>query len=270
MNQQPPPDSAGMDLLGIQVHNLSFDEAVARIVRMCRGDRPRYVVTPNVDHVMKVRRDEALRRVYAEADLSLVDGMPLVWAAKLLGRPLKGKVSGSDLFEALCHEAWRHDLGVFLLGAGPGVAEVARAVLEMRHPGLRIVGVLSPRLAADGTSPDQELIAARLRETRPDLLFTAFGTPKQEFWMARHHRDLGVPVCIGVGASFDFVAGVQRRAPRWMQHAGLEWLWRLAHDPRRLWRRYLVVDLPFLKLVAVAWWDRLKGRSGGRGRRAGR
>ena len=253
----PPP---AIDLLGINVHNLSFDAAVARIVAMCREGRPRYVVTPNVDHVMQVRRSEELRRVYAEADLSLADGMPLVWAARLLGQPLAGKVSGSDLFEALCREAWRHDLAVFLLGAAPGVAEIARAQLEMRHPGLRIVGVMSPRLDADGTSPDQALITARLAETRPDLLFTAFGTPKQELWMARHHRALGVPVSIGVGASFDFVAGVQRRAPRWMQHAGLEWLWRLAHDPRRLWRRYLVDDLPFVKLVVAAWWQRHRGR----------
>lgn len=256
MNDRASPAPPAIDLLGINVHSVSFAGAVARVLAMCRQPEPSYVVTPNVDHLMLVRRRAELGRIYAEADLSLADGMPLVWAAKLLGQPLQGKVSGSDLFEALCHEAWRHDLGVFLLGAAPGVAETTRARLEMRHPGLRIVGVLSPRVEADGSSPDAELIAARVAETRPDLLFVALGTPKQEIWLAQQYRALGVPVAIGVGASFDFVAGVQRRAPRWMQHAGLEWLWRLAHDPRRLWRRYLVDDLPFVRLVAAAWWRR--------------
>jgi exopolysaccharide biosynthesis WecB/TagA/CpsF family protein len=263
-------DTCTVDLFGINVHNLSFDEAVDRIIAMCRGGEPRYVVTPNVDHVMKARRDERLRLIYERADLSLADGMPLVWAAKILGRPLKDKVSGSDLFEALCRQAARHDLGVFLLGAAPGVAHKAGVILEKRCPGLRIVGTLSPRLDADGSSPDNDMMAARIAEAKPDLLFAAFGSPKQEYWIARHHRKMGVPVVIGVGASFDFVAGVQRRAPRWMQRAGLEWTWRLAHDPRRLWRRYLVDDLPFIKLLAAAVLARAFGRPDGKDRRAGR
>jgi N-acetylglucosaminyldiphosphoundecaprenol N-acetyl-beta-D-mannosaminyltransferase len=233
-------------LLDAPVNNVSFAEAVERIVAMCRAGKPCYVVTPNVDHVMRLQKDERFREIYGKAALSLADGMPLIWAAKLLGTPLKAKVSGSDLFVELCRRSAEDHLRVFLLGAAPGVADKARDVLVARYPGLQIVGTLSPRLNSDGTSPDDEEIEKIVKAAKPHLLFLAFGAPKQEYWIARMHDYLQVPVTIGVGASFDFVAGTVRRAPRWMQKAGLEWFWRLMQEPRRLWRRYLVDDLPFV------------------------
>jgi len=235
-------------LLWLGIDNVSFDEALDAIVALCRRAEPAYVVTPNVDHFMRVRRDDALRGVYERADLVLADGMPLLWAARLLGRPLKEKVSGSDLFGALCERAARDGLRVFLLGGAPGIAEKAARAMCERYPGLTIAGTCSPTLNEAGISPDDDKTIRTINDARPHVVFVAFGCPKQEWWMARNYKLLGGAVCIGVGASFDFAAGAQRRAPRWMQRAGLEWFWRLLHEPGRLWRRYIVNDLPFV------WW----------------
>jgi len=256
-----------MQLLWMPVDNVSFTEAAARIMERCHAAEPAYVVTPNVDHFMRARRDPAYRAVYRRAVLSLADGMPVVWASRVLGRPLKAKVSGSDLFVDLCRRAAREKVRVFLLGGAPGVAERAAEVLAARMPGLEVVGTLSPRISAAGSSPDDAVVAAAVARCRPQLMFVALGSPKQELWMAAHCRELGVPVMIGVGAAFDFVAGVQRRAPVWMQHNGLEWFW----HPRRLWKRYLLHDAPFAWHVAREW---LRSRrcppAGRRGPDAGR
>ena len=254
------PPAERVSLLWLGVDNLSFSEAAAKIIRMCRGQRPAYVVTPNVDHFMQTRTNCRLRTIYERAGLSLADGMPVVWAAMILGRPLKGKVSGSDLLVELCARAATEGLRVFLLGGRPGVAAKAARILQARHPGLEIVGTYSPTVGADGAGAEDGKVIEMVRQARPHLLLAGLGAPKQELWMARHYQRLGVPVCIGVGASFDFVAGEQTRAPRWMQLTGLEWLWRLAHEPGRLWKRYLVDDLPFL------WWvlrERLTIREAG-------
>jgi len=240
-------------LLWLGIDNVSFDEALDAIVALCRRAEPAYVVTPNVDHFMRVRRDDALRGVYERADLVLADGMPLLWAARLLGRPLKEKVSGSDLFGALCERAARDGLRVFLLGGAPGIAEKAARAMCERYPGLTIAGTCSPTLNESGISPDDGKTIRIINDARPHVVFVAFGCPKQEWWMVRNYKLLGGAVCIGVGASFDFAAGVQRRAPRWMQRAGLEWFWRLLHEPGRLWKRYLVDDLPFFRHVVREW-----------------
>lgn len=240
-------------LLWMPIDDVSFQEAVDRIVRLCRENGSAYVVTPNVDHFMRARRDEALRSIYENASLSLADGVPVVWASKFLGTPLKEKVSGSDLFVALCERAADEGLRVFLVGGDPGVAEQVKDLLRKRHPAIRIVGTASPIVDRVGGGPENDETIAMIRDARPQLLFVAFGCPKQERWIARHYRRLEGPVCIGVGASFDFAAGVQLRAPVWMQRAGLEWLWRLAHEPGRLWKRYLIDDLPFIWHVARQW-----------------
>ena len=245
-----PAEASRVRLLWLGVDNLPFDEAASAVVRMCRAGRPAYVVTPNVDHFVRTRTSPALRGIYERAGLVLADGMPVVWAAKLLGRPLKAKVSGSDLLYELCRRAACEGIRVFLLGGAPGVAEKAAETLRSRYSGLRIAGTHSPTIGADGAGEDDHAVARMVREARPHLVFVAFGSPKQELWMARNYRRLGAAVCIGVGASLDFAAGLQARAPRWMQRAGLEWLWRLLHEPRRLWRRYLIDDLPFLWYVA--------------------
>jgi len=232
-------------VLWLGIDNVSFHEAAEAVLEMCRSGRAAYVVTPNLDHFMRTRRDQVLRTVYEKADLSVADGVPVLWASRILGRPLKGRVNGTDLFEGLCAAAAREGLRVFLLGGAPGVAESAKEVLQKRYAGLSIVGASSPVIDASGKGPDDELTIRQIRAVQPHLLFTAFGCPKQELWMARNSKLLGPMVCIGVGGSFDLVAGYLRRAPRWMQRFGLEWLWRLVQEPHRLWKRYLVEDVPF-------------------------
>lgn len=254
------PKSRRVRLLWLGIDDVSFDQAVERVVEMCGEEGPAYVVTPNVDHFMRTRRDAAFRAIYDNADLCLADGMPVVWASRLLGCALKGKVSGSDMFEALCARAAEEGFPVFFLGGTPGVAEKAKQVLTERHPKLRVAGTHSPQVQTDTEGPEDEETREIVRKAKPQLLFVAFGMPKQEIWMARNYKRMGVPVCIAVGASFDFVAEVQSRAPRWMQRMGLEWSWRLLHEPRRLWKRYLLHDLPFFWYVARAWIRSMLGR----------
>jgi len=240
-----------VDVLGVRIDNLGFDEAVEAILERAARRSPAIVVTPNVDHVMMHRRDPALREVYRRAALVLADGAPLVWAARLLGSPLAAKVSGSDLLPRLCAAAAERRLRVYLLGGRPGSAERCAEVLRARHPTLVVAGVACPPFGFERDPDHNRRIVDAVRAAAPDLLFVALGSPKQELWIADHFEALGVPVAIGVGAAVDFVSGAARRAPVWMQRAGLEWLFRLLREPRRMWKRYLVRDLPFPFLVAA-------------------
>ncbi len=207
------------------------------------------VVTPNVDHVVIAERREDFRAAYAAADLSLADGKPIVWASRLLGSPLPEKVSGSDLVLPLLDRAAARGWRVFLLGAGPGVANAAADLLRRR--GVDVAGTATPWVRAEPGEPDPEGDTAVevIRAARPDLVLVAFGAPKQEIWMHRRRGALSPAVLVGIGASLDFLAGRVRRAPRWVSHSGLEWLWRLGREPRRLWRRYLVDDPRFLAVL---------------------
>jgi len=238
-----------IEILGTPLHNVSFSEAADTILRLARNAKPSYVVTPNVDHIMRLRRSPSLRHIYENAALSLADGMPVIWASRLLGMPLKEKVSGSDLFVELCRRSAAEGLRVFLLGGAPGAAEKAKEVLEAKYEGLEIAGTLAPAIDEHGCSPDDGEIIGAINAGKPHILFVGLGAPKQELWITNHIERLEAGVSIGVGISFDFVAGTVGRAPRWMQKAGLEWFWRLMQEPRRLWKRYLVDDLPFVWLV---------------------
>ena len=239
--------------MGVRFSDLRFDEAVDRIIAMARTPEPQFAVTPNVDHIVQMRRDAEMRAVYREAGLSLCDGMPLKWAMSWLGRPLKEKVSGSDLAAALCGAAARNGLRVFFLGAAPGVAEECARRLAERFPGLKVAGVHSPPLGFEEKPEVEKGVVETVRRARPDLLLVALGTPRQEKFIHRHLREMNVPMSVGVGAAFDFIAGVVPRAPRWMRRRGLEWLWRLAREPKRLWRRYLIDDMRFFGIVWREW-----------------
>jgi N-acetylglucosaminyldiphosphoundecaprenol N-acetyl-beta-D-mannosaminyltransferase len=188
------------------------------------------------------------REVYAGAWLSLADGMSVVWAARLLGTPVPEKVSGSDLFPAVC-EAAGPEVRIFLLGGRAGAADEAARVLRARNPGLRIVGTYSPPMGFERDAAELERANERVRAARPHVLFVGLGAPKQELYMAEQRDSLGVPVSIGVGVSFEFVAGMVERAPKWVQRAGLEWLDRIRREPRRLWKRYATTNPRFVALV---------------------
>ncbi len=243
--------------------NLDLPQAVATVERaLARGLRG-YVVTPNVDHLVLYRESEPFRTACDGAALRLADGMPIVWASRLLGRPLRARTAGSDLFPELCKMAAAHAYRVFLLGGAAGVAERAAIRLTARFPGLRVAGVYAPPDGFEHESEAAEAAVSAVNSARPSVLFVALGTPKQEVWVHRHWEALDATVAVCCGAAIDFAAGVQIRAPAWMQQAGLEWLWRLARDPRRLWRRYLVRDAAFLGIFLTEWWN-VRNRTSGR------
>lgn len=239
-----------IELFGIGIDNVDMAGAVAAVRSFVEGRACAYVVTPNVDHLVKLRSDPEFRGIYADAGLVIADGMPLVWASKLAGKPLKGRVAGSDLFVELCAEAARTGMSVFMLGsASQDIIEAAARELEARYPGIRIVGKHSPSFGFEKRDQENEAIISMIRAARPDILFVGVGAPKQEKWIYRFRERLGVPVALGIGASFDFVAGSVKRAPLWMQKTGLEWFYRFIKEPRRMFKRYFVDDMAFLGMA---------------------
>ena len=236
-------------LLGVPVDSLTMDEALDAMERLIQARRPSYIVTPNVDVLVQLQRDREFKRIYDGASLVVPDGVPLMWAASFLGKPLKEKVSGSDLFVKFCERASQKGHKVYFMGAMPGVAVKAAEILTQRYPGLNVVGTYSPSFGFEKNEAECALIVQKITEAKPDVLFIGLGSPKQEKWTDRFKAQYNVPVTVGVGISFDYVAGTVKRAPRWMQDAGLEWSWRLAMEPKRLWRRYLVNDPVFFWLV---------------------
>ncbi len=246
-------------IAGVPIDDLSMAEALDRIEGFVQSGRPHQVATVNADFVVKVWNDSELRNILNNADMLTADGMPLVWGARLLGVNLRGRVTGSDLVPLLAERGALRGWRFFLLGGQPGVAERASEVLAERFPGFTVAGIYSPPFA-----PVVEMtpeINERIRAARPDVLLVAFGNPKQEKWIYMHLAELGVPVAIGIGASLDFVAGEVARAPVWMQNSGLEWLFRLGQEPKRLWKRYLV-DMPhFARFFLIQWWRQLLGKT---------
>lgn len=249
-------------VLGVAFDNLSMSEAVDAIDRMIRSRQAHYVVTANVDFLVQALNDVELRRILLDAHLVLCDGTPLVWASNLLGNRLRERVAGSDLAPLLLQLAEQKRYRVFLLGATPEALDRARLSLRHRYPHLEVCGTCSPPFA-DLLEMDHARMAKIIREAEPDLLFVSFGCPKQEKWMAMHYRSIGVPVSIGVGAVIDFLGGTVRRAPQWMQRAGLEWLFRLAQEPRRLFHRYWR-DFVWFGRMLLRQWHRLREPRRGR------
>ena len=254
-----PAPGRRLQVGALPVDRVTFAEALDAIADMVRGRSGGAVFTPNVDHVVMASVDPRFQRAYADVDLALADGMPVVWASRALGLPVPEKVSGSDLVPALMERAAADGFRVYLLG---GAARRAARRLRSALPGLRVVGAASPRI--DLEAPDAAVLDA-IRITAPDLVLVGLGAPKQELWIRAHAAALRPAVLLGVGASIDFLAGTARRAPRWMSAVGLEWAYRLAHEPRRLWRRYLVRDPRFLVIVARQLLARRAspGRAGG-------
>ena len=248
-----------VDLCGVTINSLTLADVLQAVDVRIAGREPGYICTPNVDHVVLYQTHTQFRDSYGSAFLILPDGVPIIWASHLLGKPLRRKISGSDLIYSLSEHAAREGHSVFFLGATEGVAEEAARVLTERYPGLKVAGCYSPPSDFENDPEENAKVIGLLREAAPDICYVALGTPKQCIWNWKNHKSSGVPVLIGVGGSFDFVTGKQKRAPRAMQRMGLEWLWRLCRDPRRLWRRYLVRDMRFVPLV---WRELRKNKSG--------
>jgi len=223
-------------------------QAVATVEGWIEQRQRHYVCVTGVHGVMESQRDENLRRTHAGAGLVTPDGMPLLWLGRLRGFTHMNRVYGPDLMLQLCErsvaEGYRH----YLYGGGEGIAQRLSEKLRERFPGIRMVGAHSPPFRPLTPEEDEEVVR-RINVARPDIVWVGLGTPKQERWMEAHRDRLEASVLIGVGAAFDFHSGAKRQAPRWMQNSGLEWLFRLANEPRRLWRRYLVNNTWFVTLV---------------------
>jgi exopolysaccharide biosynthesis WecB/TagA/CpsF family protein len=237
-----------VNIFNISIDNFSMEETIHYIDYLIAMKNNSYVVTPNVDHIVKLQSDDEFKTIYDKADLVLADGMPIVWASKLLGKPIKEKVSGSDLFPKLCEHASINGYSIFLLGAALGVAEKAAKKLIEMYPKLNIVGTYSPSFGFENDKEENEKIIRMIKESKPDILFVGVGAPKQEKWIFKYKNKYNVPVSLGIGASFDFIAGNIKRAPKWMQNCGLEWFYRLLKEPKRMFKRYIIDDSKFIKI----------------------
>lgn len=233
-----------ISILGVPFDSVTTKQTLSLFRDMIASRQPHYVATANVDFVVQARHDLELRRILNDAHLVLCDGMPLVWASRLLGNALPERVAGSDLVPLLLSQAQECGHRVFFLGGQEDVAATALANIRARHPKLQIAGVMSPPFSPL-LEMDHEGISQAIRAAKPDILLVSFGCPKQEKWISMNYRSLGVPVCMGVGATIDFLAGAVKRAPQWMQRVGMEWLFRLLQEPKRLFARYFTDLLGF-------------------------
>jgi N-acetylglucosaminyldiphosphoundecaprenol N-acetyl-beta-D-mannosaminyltransferase len=232
--------------------DMTMEEATSRIVKYAKmRDKARYVCTGNLDHLAIAEADPAFLAAYNDADLVVADGAPVVWLSRLGGHPLTERVAGSDLFWTLGQASADRGITLFFLGGVEGAAETAKAVIEKRYPGARVVGTYCPPFASFGTKAEQDRIREEVKKANPEVLLVAFGAPKQEKWIAENREKLGVPVAIGVGGSFEMAAGLLKRAPVWVQKAGLEWAYRFVQQPRRLFPRYIMRDVPYLAKEAL-------------------
>lgn len=240
-------------LVGLDFDALSEPTVVERVLAELQAGRGGWILTPNVDILRRVAADPESRELATGADLIVADGMPLLWIARLLGRPLRGRVAGASLLWSLSAAAAADGRSVFLLGAEPGVAATAAARLQQSYPELRVAGVHSPPPGFEHTPGAVEQLVDRLQRAAPDIVFVGLGFPKQERLITALGPSLPNTWFLACGAAIAFAAGTLQRAPVWMQSMGMEWVHRLVSEPRRLFRRYVVEDIPFaLRVLGAA------------------
>ncbi|MGD8488855.1 MAG: WecB/TagA/CpsF family glycosyltransferase [Anaerolineae bacterium] len=240
-----------LEILGVRVDKVSYKDLLEQVDAFVASGQPHQIVTVNPEMILAACDDGAFQQVLNRSELNVADGVGVTLAARWLGQPLPERVTGSDGIYRLAAHCAARGYRPFLLGAAPGVAETAGQRLVERYPGLEVAGTY----AGSPWLEEEDSIIARVRAVSPDLLLVAYGVPAEELWIARNRERLGVPVMVGVGGSFDFVAGVTQRAPPWMRRMGLEWLHRLAREPWR-WRRQSVLP----RYVALVLKQRIQDR----------
>lgn len=244
-------------LNSIPIDRISMDQAVEWVIHALqnRGSRsPLLIMGPNAQLITLATRHPVFARALRSADLAVPDGISIVLAARFLGQTVPERVTGGDLMERLCIEAARKNLSVFFLGGLPGAAEITAQKFERLYPGFRVAGTNCPPPGFENNPFECARIRQHITAARPDLLCVAFGAPKQEIWMVENCPTLPIGAAISVGAALDTQSGLRKRAPKWTHSLGLEWLYRLVREPRRLWRRYLIGNTHFLWLVARQYW----------------
>jgi N-acetylglucosaminyldiphosphoundecaprenol N-acetyl-beta-D-mannosaminyltransferase len=239
-----------VNILGVGVSAITMAMALRTIDEWITQRVPHYVCVTSVHGVMESQRDAILRQIHNRAGMVTPDGMPLVWLSRLMGFGYVERVYGPELMLAACQRSIEKGYRHFFYGGGPGVAEILATRLHARFPTLQVVGLDTPPFRPLTPAEDRTVVV-RINTAQPDIVWVGLSTPKQERWMASHIGRLQAPVLIGVGAAFDFHAGLKQQAPRWIQRSGLEWLFRLVMEPRRLWRRYLINNPGFLWLILL-------------------
>ena len=240
-----------IEILGVKVHNLTMSTTLERMEEFIHTKQPHIICTPNIDYIIQAQGDHELKRILNEADLSIPDGMGVVRGSWILGKPLLGNVGGRLVVPRFCELAARKGYTVYLLGSRPGIADKAGENLKREFPNLRIVGTHHGYF----TKEEEKELIVDIRELRPDALFIAFGTPMQEKWMSEHAMELNVPILMGIGSTFDRISGVRKIPPTWMTDVGLECLYRLFQEPKRLGKKHLLEDPVFFYLILK---DRVK------------
>lgn len=234
-----------IEMMGCSMDNLTMEETLQTVEGFIKTGLPHQHVVVNVDKLVKASHDPELRRIINECALINVDGMPVVWASRLLGKGLKARVAGVDLFEELMRRSAQKGWRVYLLGAREEVVAGVKRVYEIKYPGLTVAGYRNGYW-----KPEEEAgVVAHIKEARADLLFVAISSPKKEHFLGQYQAEMKIPFAMGVGGTFDVAVGKVKRAPVWMQNAGLEWFYRFLQEPRRMFRRYFIEDMAFFGLL---------------------
>jgi N-acetylglucosaminyldiphosphoundecaprenol N-acetyl-beta-D-mannosaminyltransferase len=242
---RPPTRVKHISILDVRVDDVTSDEAMQCVAAYVESGGAHQIATVNVEFIMEARRNPVFRQVLADCSLCVPDGIGLLWAARRQGGPLRERVAGVDLVDRIAKNAAERGWRVFFLGARPGVAERAALKLAQRYPSLKVAGCYA---GSPGVEYEDEIVGW-VQATKPDVLFVAYGAPRQDLWIARNQRRIGVSVALGVGGAFDFIAGEAKRAPEWVQRAGLEWLHRLIRQPWRLPRQLAIPHFIWLILT---------------------
>ncbi|MDD5277476.1 MAG: WecB/TagA/CpsF family glycosyltransferase [Methylovulum sp.] len=234
-----------IEMMGCYIDNLSMEETLQAIGDFIKSGLPHQHVVVNVDKLVKANRDEGLRRIINECALINADGMPVVWASRLLGKPLKERVAGVDLFEALMQRSAEQGWRVYLLGATEEVVSLAKQIYEQKYPGLTIAGYRNGYWRQE----EEAGVVEQIKAARADLLFVAISSPKKEHFLGQYQAEMKIPFAMGVGGTLDVATGKVKRAPLWMQKNGLEWFYRFLQEPRRMFKRYFIDDMAFFILL---------------------
>jgi len=257
-------DIKTVNILGTGFSRINMEDTLRVIKKSIANGRKSQVCVTNAYSLVLMQKDKEFKDITNSASLIVTDGKLLVWISRLYGEPISERVAGPDLVYELCKISAKKGYNLFFLGSNPTTLRKIVENLKKMFPSVKIAGVHSPPFKRQFSEREDEKMMALINKVRPDVLFVGLGAPKQERWIWEHKDKLRVPVSIGVGAAFDFVAGTVKRAPKWMQRCGLEWLFRLCQEPRRLWRRYLIGNLIFLWLVLKEFLKiRILGRSSG-------
>lgn len=234
-----------IEMMGCQIDNLTMEETLQTVEGFIHSGQPHQHVVVNVDKLVKANEDPELRRIINDCALINVDGMPVVWASRLLGKPLKERIAGVDLFESLMRRAADRGWRVYLLGAREEVVLGVKAVYERKYPGLVVAGYRN----GYWTPGEEAGVVEQIKVAQADLLFVAISSPKKEHFLGRYQAEMKIPFAMGVGGTFDVAVGKVKRAPLWMQKSGLEWFYRFLQEPRRMFKRYFIDDMAFFWLL---------------------